>query len=105
MIILFLILGYIKFGKHLNESFDHPIVYSCSWPYYQLHTSDLTPNWKSISQNCNLWRSYHDIHANWESILSTIDFAGDYQEILTRDVGPGRWNDLDMVIHTSNYDY
>lgn len=30
--------GYIKFGKYLNQTNRH-IVYSCSWPYYDLHNN------------------------------------------------------------------
>ena len=90
--------GFQEFSQLLNKTGRH-MVYSCSWPYYQLHTSDLVPNWNLIADNCNLWRLYHDIHSNWRDILQTIDFMGDNQEIFNRNVGPGRWNDPDMVCH------
>ena len=88
--------GFQEFGQLLNATGRH-IVYSCSWPYYQLHTSDLIPDWNLIADNCNIWRTYHDIHTNWNDILATIDFVGDNQEIFNRNVGPGRFNDPDMV--------
>jgi len=58
----------------------------------------MIPDWNSIAEHCNLWRTYHDIHSNWKDILATIDFVGDNQEIFNRNAGPGRWNDPDMVL-------
>jgi len=88
--------SYVKFGRYLNRS-SKPIVYSCSWPYYQIHHTELVIDFKKLAQTCNLWRTYHDITAHWELILDTIDFCGDNQRILTKYVGPGHWNDPDMV--------
>ncbi|XP_054168784.1 alpha-N-acetylgalactosaminidase-like [Oppia nitens] len=89
--------GYEDFGDVLNQT-GRPMVYSCSWPYYQLHTSTVIPNWNLIADKCNIWRTYHDIHANWKDLLATIDFVGDNQQVLNRNVGPGRWNDPDMLL-------
>lgn len=57
---------------------DHPIVYSCSWPAYQVD-SKMPVNYSSIAQNCNLWRNYGDIEFSWESVTSIIDYYGDNQ--------------------------
>ncbi|CAG2102311.1 unnamed protein product, partial [Medioppia subpectinata] len=88
--------GFEDFSQTLNQT-GRAMVYSCSWPYYQLHTSQVIPNWNLIADKCNIWRTYHDIHTNWKDILATIDFVGDNQEIFNRNVGPGRFNDPDMV--------
>ncbi|KAJ6225682.1 hypothetical protein RDWZM_004227 [Blomia tropicalis] len=91
--------GYINFGRLLNQS-PKPIVYSCSWPYYQVHASQvhIVPNWDLISHNCNLFRVFHDIHPDWKSLLATIDFMSDNQEIFRRITGPGSWPDPDMLL-------
>ena len=90
--------GYMNFGRLLRQT-GHPMVYSCSWPYYQVHVSrvHIIPDWNLISLNCNLFRVYHDIHPNWVSILSTIDFMADNQAIFRPLIRPGSWPDPDMV--------
>lgn len=91
--------GYIEFGKFLQKA-NSSIAYSCSWPYYQVHVSKthIIPKWDLISLNCNLFRVYHDIYSKWSSILSTIDFMADNQNIFRRITGPGSWPDPDMVV-------
>ncbi|RWS15050.1 hypothetical protein B4U79_12109, partial [Dinothrombium tinctorium] len=88
---------YMKFGAYLNAT-GKSIVYSCSWPYYQIHYSEIIPAFAEIAKICNLWRTYHDIKPKWEIILATIDFYGDFQEIFHRYVRPGHWNDPDMLL-------
>ncbi|GIY49303.1 alpha-N-acetylgalactosaminidase [Caerostris extrusa] len=88
--------GYVTMGKYLNET-NRPMIYSCSWPYYQL-INQLEPNYKLISKHCNLWRNYHDIQDSWESISRIIDFFGDNQEVISLHVGPGHWSDPDMLM-------
>ncbi|CAL1261570.1 unnamed protein product [Larinioides sclopetarius] len=88
--------GYPAFGKYLNLT-GRPMAYSCSWPYYQL-INRMEPDYKLISSHCNLWRNYHDITPSWKSILSTIDFFGDNQEVLSQHIGPGHWSDPDMLM-------
>jgi alpha-N-acetylgalactosaminidase len=89
--------AYIEFGEALART-QKPIIYSCSWPYYQIHYSSIIPDFGQISSHCNLWRTYHDIKAHWGSILNTIDFSGDNQAVLARHSGPGHWNDPDMLL-------
>ena len=64
--------GYPILGKFLNET-GRPIVYSCSWPAYQV-ANGMAPNYKSIAQYCNLWRNFDDIDDSWESVTSIIDY-------------------------------
>ncbi|KAI1283825.1 Alpha-galactosidase A [Halotydeus destructor] len=88
---------YKEFGKHLMNT-NKKILYSCSWPYYQIHYSKVQPNYNQISKHCNMMRTYHDITAHWGAILDTIDFTADNQDVLNRFVGPGFWNDPDMLL-------
>ncbi|XP_013788248.1 alpha-N-acetylgalactosaminidase-like [Limulus polyphemus] len=88
--------GYILMGNHLNHT-GHRMVYSCSWPFYQLHIG-MEPNYALISKHCNLWRNFDDIQDSWDSIQKIIDFYGDNQEVMAPHAGPGHWNDPDMII-------
>ncbi|XP_076328415.1 alpha-N-acetylgalactosaminidase-like isoform X2 [Tachypleus tridentatus] len=88
--------GYILMGNYLNQT-GRPMVYSCSWPFYQLHIG-MEPNYTLISKHCNLWRNFDDIQDSWDSIMKIIDFYGDNQEVLVPHAGPGHWNDPDMII-------
>ncbi|KAG8200953.1 hypothetical protein JTE90_020591 [Oedothorax gibbosus] len=88
--------GYINVGKFLNKT-QRPMLYSCSWPYYQL-ISGKEPHYKLISTHCNMWRNFHDIADSWEVIEGTIKFMGDNQEVLSQHIGPGHWNDPDMLM-------
>ena len=45
--------GYPEFGRYLNAT-GRPIVYSCSWPDYQL-AEGKRPDYGQIAQHCNLW--------------------------------------------------
>lgn len=87
--------GYPEFGFHLNRT-GRPMVYSCSWPVYQIYAG-MQPNFSSIIDNCNLWRNYDDIQDSWVSVESIIDYYGNNQDVIVPNAGPGHWNDPDMV--------
>jgi len=86
--------GYPEFGRHLNQS-GRPIVYSCSWPAYQVNDH---PNYTAIAQHCNLWRNFDDISDSWDSVLTIIDFYAGNKDGFVDVAGPGKWNDPDMLI-------
>ncbi|KAB7507380.1 Alpha-N-acetylgalactosaminidase [Armadillidium nasatum] len=88
--------GYPDFGYYLNQT-GRPMVYSCSWPVYQVYAG-MTPNWTSIIGTCNLWRNYDDIQDSWDSVTRIIDYYGDNQDSMNPNAGPGHWNDPDMLI-------
>lgn len=88
--------GYTTMGNYLNKT-GRPMLFSCSWPYYQL-LAKMEPDYKKISKHCNMWRNFDDIQDSWSSIESAIDFYGDNQEVLARHAGPGHWNDPDMLV-------
>ncbi|XP_033219390.1 alpha-N-acetylgalactosaminidase-like isoform X2 [Belonocnema kinseyi] len=88
--------GYPEFGKYLNKT-GRPMVYSCSWPVYQTY-NNMTPDWKAITNTCNLWRNWADIQDSWDSVKSIIDHFGDIQDTIVPLAAPGQWNDADMVI-------
>eukprot|EP01105_Mastigella_eilhardi_P007781 TRINITY_DN1945_c0_g1_i4.p1 TRINITY_DN1945_c0_g1~~TRINITY_DN1945_c0_g1_i4.p1 ORF type:complete len:287 (+),score=37.97 TRINITY_DN1945_c0_g1_i4:108-863(+) len=84
--------GYPEMEKYLNAT-DRPIIYSCSWPYYQL-LGLLPLNWDLIAENCNLWRLFDDIQDSWDSVSSIIQFVGDARDTLVPVAKPGAWNDM-----------
>ncbi|KAK4326686.1 hypothetical protein Pmani_002843 [Petrolisthes manimaculis] len=88
--------GYPEFGYFLNKT-ERPMVYSCSWPFYQILTR-MQPNYTSIINTCNLWRNFDDIQDSWESVQRIIDYYGDNQQVIVPNAGPGHWNDPDMLI-------
>lgn len=88
--------GYPEMGRYLNAT-GRPMVYSCSWPAYQVFTN-MMPNYTAIAETCNLWRNYNDIQDSWESVLGIVDYYGDTQDVLIPHAGPGHWNDPDMLI-------
>nr|CAD7200120.1 unnamed protein product [Timema douglasi] len=87
---------YPEFGYHLNKT-GRPMVYSCSWPVYQIYAG-MAPNFTSIIQHCNLWRNFDDIQDTWVSVESIIDYYGNNQDTIVPNAGPGHWNDPDMLI-------
>lgn len=89
--------GYPKFGQYLQNT-GRKIVYSCSWPYYDMAISKVEPNYTSIKHHCNLWRNFHDIRDSWPMIESVMAYYGDHQDILQPHAGPGHWNDPDMLM-------
>nr|XP_053645018.1 alpha-N-acetylgalactosaminidase-like isoform X1 [Cherax quadricarinatus] len=88
--------GYPEFGYFLNKT-GRPMVYSCSWPFYQIF-SRMQPNYTAIINTCNLWRNFDDIQDSWESVQRIIDYYGDNQDDIVPNAGPGHWNDPDMLI-------
>nr|XP_042906106.1 alpha-N-acetylgalactosaminidase isoform X2 [Parasteatoda tepidariorum] len=87
---------YPSITSALNNT-GRPIVFSCSWPAYQVDTG-MDPDYSSIAKHCNLWRNYNDIEDSWASVLSIIDFYAAHQDELIAAAGPGHWNDPDMII-------
>lgn len=88
--------GYPAFGRELNRT-GRPMVYSCSWPVYQIYAG-IKPNFSSIIEHCNLWRNFDDIQDSWASVESIIDYYGNHQDAIVPNAGPGHWNDPDMLI-------
>ncbi|XP_039295186.1 alpha-N-acetylgalactosaminidase [Nilaparvata lugens] len=88
--------GYPEFGYHLNRT-GKAMVYSCSWPVYQIYAGT-QPNFTKIIENCNLWRNFDDIQDSWASLESIIDYYGNNQDNIIPNAGPGHWNDPDMLI-------
>ncbi|XP_046575091.1 alpha-N-acetylgalactosaminidase-like [Haliotis rubra] len=84
--------GYPLMEFFLNKT-GRPILYSCSWPAY---VKD--PDYKTIADNCNIWRNYGDIQDSWDSVKSIIGFYGDDKDNFTKFAGPGNFNDPDMII-------
>ncbi|XP_017005634.2 alpha-N-acetylgalactosaminidase isoform X2 [Drosophila takahashii] len=89
-------LGYSTFGRLLNST-GKSMVYSCSWPVYQIYAG-IQPNYSAIQTHCNLWRNYDDIQDSWASVENIIDYYGNNQDLIAPNAGPGHWNDPDMLI-------
>ncbi|XP_030573880.1 alpha-N-acetylgalactosaminidase-like [Drosophila novamexicana] len=85
-------IAYPAFGRELNKT-GRPMVYSCSWPYYQKH-----PNYELIKKHCNLWRFADDIRDSFDSVGKTMYNYYKQQNNLTKHAGPGHWNDPDMLV-------
>jgi hypothetical protein len=88
--------GYPLMGKYLNAT-NRPIVYSCSWPAYQVF-GNIDPNYARIAQYCNLWRNYDDIDDSFDSVHTITEWYAKNQDTLSKFHGPGHWNDPDMLI-------
>ncbi|KAH8248930.1 hypothetical protein KR032_004337 [Drosophila birchii] len=88
--------GYTNFGRLLNAT-GKQMVYSCSWPVYQIYAG-IQPNYSAIQSHCNLWRNYDDIQDSWASVENIIDYYGNNQDLIAPNAGPGHWNDPDMLI-------
>jgi len=89
-------IGYPLFGHYLNKT-GRPMVYSCSWPYYQ-QIAGMNPNYTAIVETCNLWRNFDDIDDSWASVETIIDYYAGNQTFMVPHAGPGHWNDPDMII-------
>ncbi|XP_066249384.1 alpha-N-acetylgalactosaminidase-like isoform X1 [Euwallacea similis] len=85
--------GYVQMSQYLNAT-GRPIVFSCSFPAYQ----GLEANYSLAVEYCNLWRNYDDIQDQWEGVRDITTWFINNQEFLTKFVGPGHWNDPDMLI-------
>ncbi|KAH8294905.1 hypothetical protein KR018_004269 [Drosophila ironensis] len=86
--------GYPEFGRALIST-GRPIVYSCSWPFYK---EKVRPDFKIIAQHCNLWRFADDVQDSASSVIKIIMKYSKMQTLLAAHAGPGRWNDLDMLV-------
>jgi len=80
----------------LNDT-GRPIVYSCSWPAYEVDKG-IEPDYKKIGEACNLWRNYDDIWLGWPSVQGIINWYDKNQDAMAAVQGPGQWNDPDMII-------
>jgi hypothetical protein len=78
----------------LNKT-GRPIVYSCSWPAYQINQN---PDYESIQKHCNIWRNFDDIDDSWTSVKSIIDFYTKNQNTFVPIAKPGAFHDPDMLI-------
>lgn len=75
-----------------------PILYSCSWPAYLIAWQGLKANFSIIKKECNLWRTFWDIHDNWDSVSGIIDFFAKNQDEFSQYNGPEGWFDPDEII-------
>lgn len=55
------------------------MLYSCSWPAYQVFENQ-RPNYALIAKHCNLWRNYDDIENSFASIMGIMEFYAKNQE-------------------------
>uniref|UniRef100_A0A224XQS0 Alpha-galactosidase n=1 Tax=Panstrongylus lignarius TaxID=156445 RepID=A0A224XQS0_9HEMI len=88
--------GYEALGQYLNQT-GRPIVYSCSYPAYQ-DSNSIPTDFKTLSENCNLWRNYDDIQDSWKSLTDIMDYFATKQDFIAPFAGPGHWNDPDMLL-------
>jgi len=88
--------GYPIMGKFLNMT-GRPIMYNCQWPMY-MENAGLTADLNAVRENCNLWRIHGDIDDSWDSVKSIVSYVATHQDRLRSVVGPGGWNDPDMII-------
>jgi len=89
--------GYPLMGNALIAS-GRDIVYSCSWPAYLGSNESVKPFQTMIDIGCNLWRNWDDIQCSWSSLVSIIDYWGDWGPVIAPYAGPGHWNDPDMLL-------
>lgn len=88
--------GYPLMGSYLNKT-NRQIVYSCSWPAYQVYFK-MEPNYTKIANHCNLWRNYGDIDDSFESMNDIVQWYALKQDNLALYHKPGSFNDPDMLI-------
>ncbi|CAG5128318.1 unnamed protein product [Candidula unifasciata] len=77
------------------NSTGRPILFSCSWPAYQIES---IPDYPRIAEYCNIWRNFDDIDDSWSSVQSIIEFYGTDKGNFSGVAGPGNFNDPDMII-------
>ncbi|PHJ20484.1 melibiase subfamily protein [Cystoisospora suis] len=75
--------------------FKQKVVLNCSWPAYVQDPAHF--DFDVIQSMCDMWRIYDDIEANWQSLVRILSFWGDNQEIFSRVIAPGSFNDPDML--------
>ncbi|CAI4222831.1 unnamed protein product [Auanema sp. JU1783] len=89
-------IGYPQMERELNAT-GRPIVYSCSWPAYNIDRPDKV-NYTVIGEFCNLWRNFDDINSSWKSIQSIINYYDANQDKHIPAQGPGKFHDPDMLV-------
>jgi len=88
--------AYPIMAKFLNMT-GRPIMFDCEWPIHMV-MANLTPNMENVRASCNLWRVHGDIQDTWDSVISIINYMSKNNKFLRAVVGPGGWNDPDMLI-------
>lgn len=83
-------------GLALNAT-NRPMLFSCSWPAYE-NDLNITTDWQLVVERCNLWRSFGDIEDSWKSVLDTIDWFVNKQDLIVKYHGPGHWFDADQLV-------
>jgi len=85
--------GYGAMGAYMNAT-GRPMLYSCSWPAYIAKDKP----YKQLQPMCNIWRNWNDIQDSFDSMMSIANYMGDHQEEFAKYVGPGNFNDPDMLL-------
>ncbi|KAL4230836.1 hypothetical protein ACF0H5_011210 [Mactra antiquata] len=88
--------GYPQMSYYLNQT-GRPILYSCSWPAYQVEAR-IVPDYKKIASYCNIWRNYKDVQDSWDSVEDIMDFYANNSGHFAEVARPGQFNDPDMLI-------
>ncbi len=81
------------------ENLDRDIVYSvCNGAGftngYRLEYPEADEHARGLSYNSHLWRSGADTENSWESVIANGFTQGRWRNL----VGPGHWNDADMML-------
>ncbi|ESO09162.1 hypothetical protein HELRODRAFT_74316 [Helobdella robusta] len=82
-------------ARALNKT-GRPIVYSCQWPMYAKYFGGEV-NYTAIAKTCNMFRALTDIYINYHSVESMILYWGSNPYNFSSVVGPGSWNDPDVL--------
>ncbi|KHJ40745.1 alpha-galactosidase [Trichuris suis] len=88
---------YGRVAERLKSS-GRDILFSCSWPFYVWDQENKLPPYENISKICHMWRNFHDVQANWQSVQRIIDFYDNQIDTLSKYHGSGHWNDPDMLV-------
>lgn len=89
--------GYPAMSFFLNKT-NHPIMFSCEWPLYEVMHKLPVSDYKTIAKTCNIWRNYVDVTDAWDSITDIINFYGKNEGNFSAAAGPGGFNDPDMLV-------
>ncbi len=96
-------MGYPLLGAALEAS-GRNIVYSCSWPDYEMdqrhsHGNISVVDWPPIiNAGCNQFRVFDDINCRSSDLFAVIDHFGDYGFVMSAIHGPGKWMDADQLL-------
>nr|CAD7408486.1 unnamed protein product [Timema poppensis] len=87
--------GYTEIGRLLNET-GRPIYLQCEWPGNEV-TNNITPDWSSVPDLCNSWRTYIDIVDGYTNLVKIVEYMAENQDTFVPLAGPGHWNDPDVL--------